>query len=157
MQVYSSRTGLGASSSYDKLSFSARTAVATGPHSLQGGLEIQRKMGGNPLPDHELIAFGGFLKLSGYRTGELLGNSLHFGRLVYNYRISRPGLLDGAYLGFSAELGRMGDTLDSVNGVQNVRSNALYVAVDTPLGPIYLGAGRASRNKTALYLLIGKP
>ncbi|USX17956.1 patatin-like phospholipase family protein [Oxalobacteraceae bacterium OTU3REALA1] len=157
VQVYSSRTGLGASSNYDKLSFSARTAVATGPHSLQGGLEIQRKMGGNPLPDHELIAFGGFLKLSGYRTGELLGNSLHFGRLVYNYRISRPGLLDGAYLGFSAELGRMGDTLDSVNGVQNVRSNALYVAVDTPLGPIYLGAGRASRNKTALYLLIGKP
>jgi NTE family protein len=124
---------------------------------LVAAIDVQRKMGGNELPDVELISFGGFLKLSGYRTGELVGNSLHFGRLVYNYRISGPGLLDGVYLGFSAELGRMGDTIDAQNGQQTARSNAVYLAVDTPLGPLYLGAGRATRDRSALYLMIGKP
>ncbi|TYQ20212.1 UNVERIFIED_ORG: NTE family protein [Zoogloea ramigera] len=156
-QVYSSRTALGADSNYNKLALSGRAAVATGAHSVQANVEVQRRMGGRPLPDHELIPFGGFLKLSGYRTGELVGNSLHYGSLIYNYRISGPGLLDGAYLGLSAELGRMGGTFDAIDGEQTVRSNALYFAVDTPLGPFYLGAGRTSRNKTALYLLIGRP
>ncbi|MFC3378541.1 hypothetical protein ACFOLJ_22210 [Rugamonas sp. CCM 8940] len=157
LQLYSSRTTLGADNNYNKLSFSAQKALARGPHSLLAAIEVQRKMGGNELPDDEFIAFGGFLKLSGYRTGELVGNSLHFGRLVYNYRIAGPGLLDGAYLGASAELGRMGDTINSVNGQQTARSNALYIAIDTPLGPLYLGAGRATKGKNALYLLIGKP
>ena len=157
LRVFASRTALGADTNYNKLSFSAQTALATGPHSLQGALEVQHKLGGNALPDHEILSFGGFLRMSGYRTGELVGNSLHFGRLVYNYRISAPGLLDGAYIGASAELGRVGNTIDSLNGEQTVRSNALYIAIDTPLGPLYFGAGRASRNQTALYLLIGKP
>jgi NTE family protein len=157
LQVYSSRKNFGADDNYNKLSFSAQQAFATGAHSLVAAIDVQRKMGGNELPDVELISFGGFLKLSGYRTGELVGNSLHFGRLVYNYRISGPGLLDGVYLGFSAELGRMGDTIDAQNGQQTARSNAVYLAVDTPLGPLYLGAGRATRDRSALYLMIGKP
>jgi NTE family protein len=156
-QLYSSRTAFGADSNYNKLALSGRAAVATGVHSMQANVEVQRRMGGNPLPDHEMIPFGGFLKLSGYRTGELLGDSLHYGSLIYNYRISSPGLLDGAYLGVSAELGRMGGTYDAGSGEQTVRSNALYLAVDTPLGPFYFGAGRTSHNKTALYLLIGRP
>ncbi|MCU6499266.1 hypothetical protein LPN04_15830 [Rugamonas sp. A1-17] len=148
---------MGADSNYSKLSFSALTALATGPHSLQGALEVQHKPGGSPLPDHEIVSFGGFLRMSSYPTGELVGNSLHFGRLVYNYRLTAPGLLNCAYVGASAELGRVGNTIDAQDGEQTVRSNALYIAIDTPLGPLYFGAGRASRNQTALYLLIGKP
>ncbi|MEP7299419.1 MAG: patatin-like phospholipase family protein, partial [Burkholderiales bacterium] len=34
------------------------------------------------------------LQLSGYRTGELIGREMTFGRLIYNYRVSTPGLLD---------------------------------------------------------------
>lgn len=157
LDVYASRTNLGADTNYNKLAFSARSAVAAGPHSMLGTVEVQRRVGARPLPDHELMPFGGFLKLSGYRTGELLGDSLHFGSLVYNYRLSTPGLLDGAYVGLSAELGRMSNTANVQDGEQTVRSNALYLAVDTPLGPLYFGAGRTSRNKRALYLLIGRP
>lgn len=157
LQVYSSRTALGADTNYNKLSFQALGAAAWGRHSLQGALEIHRKLGSSELPDHELVAFGGFLRMSGYRTGQLVGNSLHFGRVVYNYRIASPGLLDGAYIGVSAELGRMGNTFDAQDGEQTARGNAVYIAIDTPLGPLYFGAGRASRNQSALYLLIGKP
>jgi NTE family protein len=95
--------------------------------------------------------------MSGYRTGQLVGNSLHFGRVVYNYRIGKPGLLDGAYIGVSAELGHMGNTIEAQNGEQTARSNALYIGVDTPIGPLYFGAGRASRNQNSLYFLIGNP
>jgi NTE family protein len=157
LQMYSSRTALGADSNYNKLTFKAQSAYAYAAHSVQVATEVQRKFGAAELPDQELISFGGFLRMSGYRTGQLVGSSLHFGRVVYNYRISSPGLLDGAYFGVSAELGRMGNTADAQDSEQTVRSNAVYIALDTPLGPLYLGAGRASRNQKALYLLIGKP
>lgn len=157
LQAYSSRTALGADSNYNKMTLKALTAVAHGAHSLQGAVEVQRRIGSAELPDQELIPFGGFLRLSGYRTGQLVGDSLHFGRLVYNYRIAGPGWLDGVYLGLSAELGRMGNTIDAQDREATVRSNAAYIAIDTPLGPMYFGVGRASRNQSAVYLLIGKP
>jgi len=157
LQVYSARTALGADTNYSKMTLTALTAFAHGAHSLQGAAEIQRRIGTDKLPDQELIPFGGFLRLSGYRTGQLVGDSLHFGRLVYNYRVAGPGWLDGVYLGLSAELGRMGNTIDAQDREATVRSNAAYIAIDTPLGPLYFGAGRASRHQSAVYLLLGKP
>lgn len=157
LQLYSSRTALGADANYDKVMFRAQAAIAQGPHALVGATEVQRRLGARELPDQELVSFGGFLRLSGYRTAQLVGNSLHFGRLVYNYRLAGPGWFDGAYLGVSAELGRMGNTIDAQDREATVRSNAVYIAIDTLFGPLYLGAGRASRNQSSLYLLLGKP
>ena len=157
LRIYAARTALGADAHYTKLSFNGRGALAQGPHSLQAELDVQDRLGANALPDTELVPFGGFLRLSGYRTGELLGSSLHFGKLVYHYRISSPGLLDGAYIGVSAESGRMRNTIAAVDGEQVVHANALYVAVDTLLGPMYLGVGRTTRNNKAVYFMLGKP
>lgn len=36
---------------------------------------------------------------------------MSFGRLIYNYRVSAPGLLDGAYAGVWVEGGRIGDAV----------------------------------------------
>jgi NTE family protein len=157
LRLYSSRESLGADRPYTKLSFVSRAAVASGPHSLQAGVEVEGKVGSTELPDYELVTLGGFLRLSGYRTGELLGRGLRFARVIYNYRISQAGFLDGTFVGVSTEIGRISDTDEGLTTVQRARGHAVYVAVDTPLGPLYLGYGRASsRNRTA-YLLIGQP
>lgn len=38
-----------------------------------------------------------------------------------------------------------------------LHSNAVFLAADTPVGPVYLGLGRASGGRSALYLYLGMP
>jgi NTE family protein len=156
-QLYASHASLGAQDEYRKLSLTGKGAVANGPHSLQLGVQLSEKVGSGPLPAYEMASLGGFLQLSGYRTGQLVGTNMRFARLVYNYRIQGPGWLDGAYLGTSAEVGRIGDVLNRSSGTPTLYGSALYVAVDTPLGPIYFGYGRASDGNRAVYLFLGQP
>jgi NTE family protein len=157
VQVYVSRRQLGATDDYTKLSASVGAAFATGPHSLQLHARGARSLGGSALPDYELFSLGGFLQLSGYRTGELLGRQMTFGRLVYNYRVTQPGLLDGAYVGVSLESGRIGDSVTGAERSSLRRGASLYFAFDTPLGPVYLAYGRGDGGNQAAYFFLGQP
>lgn len=105
------------------------------------------------MPDHETVSLGGFLRLSGYHTGEFAGSEMRFGRAVYNWRIAGPGLLDGAYLGLSTEVGRIEGL--GFSPKTSLHGNAIYLTVDTFLGPVYLGYGRASSRNDAFYLYVG--
>jgi NTE family protein len=83
---------------------------------------------------------------------------MRFGRLVYNYRLSGPGLLDGMYLGASVEAGRIGDLkVAGASDSKPRRGNSLYFALDTPVGPLYLGMGWADGGNRAAYLFLGQP
>ena len=112
---------------------------------------------GGELPVYELFSLGGFLELSGYRTGQLVGNAMAFGRVVYNYRVSTPGLLDGAYAGVSLEVGRIGDAVTGAGRAATRRGSSLYFAFDTPVGPIYFAYGRGDGNNQTAYFFLGSP
>lgn len=141
---------------YGKLDLWAQAAASAGPHTLRAAASAIRPAGGR-LPFYELSQLGGFLRLSGYRTGELLGQQARFGRLVYTYRLRAPGLWDGSYLGLSAEAGHIDDLLQSAGPRRALRSNAAFIGTDTLLGPVYLGYGRAAGGSDALYLFLGVP
>jgi NTE family protein len=157
VQLYASRRRLGATDDYTKVSASASAAFAAGAHSLQLHVRGAKSVGSDALPEYELFSLGGFLQLSGYRTGELVGREMAFGRLVYNYRVSAPGLLDGAYVGVSLEAGRIGDSVAGATRSSLRRGNALYFAFDTPLGPVYLAYGRGDGGNQAAYFFLGQP
>jgi len=114
-------------------------------------------LGSNELPNYELFSLGGFLQLSGYKTDELIGSELAFGRLVYNYRVSAPGMLDGAYVGVSLESGRIGDRVTGVDRASTRYGSSLYFAFDTPIGPVYIAYGRGSGGNQAVYFYVGQP
>jgi NTE family protein len=38
-----------------------------------------------------------------------------------------------------------------------VPAGALYVGIDSPLGPLYLGYGFANADNHAVYLFVGRP
>ena len=80
-----------------------------------------------------------------------------FGRLVYNYRVTQPGLLDGAYVGVSLESGRIGDSVTGAERSSLRRGASLYFAFDTPLGPVYLAYGRGDGGNQAAYFFLGQP
>jgi len=156
-QVYASRSRFGATDNYTKASANFTTAVASGPHSLQFGLRGATSLGGNDLPVYELFSLGGFLQLSGYKTDELLGREMAFGRVVYNYRVSQPGLLDGAYFGVSLESGRIGAAVTGQNRASARTGAALYFAFDSPIGPVYIAYGHGNGNNQAVYFYLGQP
>jgi NTE family protein len=76
---------------------------------------------------------------------------------MYYRRIFKGSILDGAYGGFALEAGKVGNPLVVTNDTDWVKSASVFVAADTPIGPAYLGYGRASGNNSNLYFYLGRP
>lgn len=157
MHVYASEPGLGADQSYVKADADGTYAWSSGRHTLNFGFKAGSNIGGNPLPRYDLFQWGGFLKQSGYSTGELLGGNLQYLRAVYYNKLARQSLLEGVYGGFSLEVGRMGAPLVQGSPTGVLKSGSLFVAIDSPIGPLYLAYGRAAGGHYAYYLFLGKP
>jgi NTE family protein len=158
LKLQRSLPALGASTAYSKLSVDLRGAYSVGRHTLRLSISGADALGGGEdLPAHELSWLGGFLQLSGRHTGEFVGRGMRFGRLVYTYQLRSAGFLEGTFAGVSAEAGRIGDTVRGPNTVGTQHGNAIFLGVDTPFGPLYLGYGRASSSAQAVYLFLGQP
>jgi len=157
VEVFDSTPSLGADFAYKRWEADAMGAASIGPHTLQLAVKEGGRIGSDPIPPYDQFQWGGFLQQSGYARGELTGQRLEFARAVYLYRLQRQRFFEGAYAGFSLEAGRLTGPLvpGSVSG--NLRSAAVFVAVDTPVGPVYVGYGRAEGGHGAAYFYLGRP
>jgi len=101
---------------------------------------------------------GGFQQLSGYRTDQLSGNAVLFGRLNWYTRLANtPVFARGFFLGASLEAG---DALSSRSqlGFSHLRGGgSVYLGADTAIGPMYLGVTYAPRGELGIALFIGRP
>ncbi|WP_242671283.1 patatin-like phospholipase family protein [Hylemonella gracilis] len=157
LRYFDSLPAYGADQRYDKLDLAWRGAMTLDDHILRAAYFSTRAGGDGDLPEHELASLGGFLRMSGYQTGELLGTRAQMGRLVYAYRLTGPSLLQGMELGLSVEAGRVREVVEESRHQGTLRSNALFLAVDTPVGPLYFGVGHATSGSNAVYLFLGPP
>jgi len=111
------------------------------------------------LPFSEAAELGGFLNLSGYASGQLIGDGVGYAHVRAERIIGRLplGLRGDIRLGLALEAGRVGVpyTVQKKDGWLN--SLAAYLGGETPLGPVYVGLGRASGGATNAYLFIGTP
>jgi NTE family protein len=154
--IVASRSELGADDPYTKWSIDTNSVFSAGNHTVNFGIKGGGKIGSSPLPSYDQFHTGGFLNQSGYRTGALAGDSLAFGRAIYYHKLGGSDLLQGLYGGFSLEAGRVGHPLvpGSPTGLQ--KSGSVFIAVDTYLGPLYLGYGFAAGGTQSLYLFLGR-
>jgi NTE family protein len=155
-QVLGSTTQLGASDSYNRWNANFLGAKSFGPHTFQLAMAGGGSFGANPLPLYDYLDFGGFLRMTGYRDGQLRNDSLAYGRLTYMNQLFKMPLLEGVYLGASIEGARLGKPLVPTGIQGNVASGSLFVAVDTPLGPAYLAYGRTQDGNSNVYFYLGK-
>ncbi|HEY6512895.1 MAG TPA: patatin-like phospholipase family protein [Burkholderiaceae bacterium] len=155
--LYNSMPSLGAADSYGKWHASGGVAYTYGEHTARVNLVAGGRFGSNPLPAYDQFQWGGFLRQSGYATGQLVGSSLEFGQVVYFHRIVRGGFFDGAYGGVSLEAGKYGSPLVPGNTSGTLKSLALFVGTDSPVGPVYLGYGRAADGQGSFYFYLGRP
>jgi NTE family protein len=61
------------------------------------------------------------------------------------------------YGGVSLELGKMEQPLVATNPTGLLKSSALFLGADTPVGPLYLGFGWAADGNRSAYLYLGRP
>ena len=150
--------GLGSDRPYDRLRIGTTGVVSRGGHALIAHLEAGTSFG-SVLPVYNEFGIGGFFRLSGLRPQQLAANYLGFGRATYRMRVaSLPTSLTGGalYLGVSAESGNAWDEASEISA-RNLRyGGTLFAGLDTILGPLYLGYGRADRGRDAWYLFLGQ-
>ncbi len=157
LDVLASQPAIGARDRYTRWEADYVAAFSSGQDTLQLGLHAGGALGGDVLPAYDLFPFGGFMQLSGFRTGQLLGQSVAFGRVVYARRIFGGPLLEGMFGGFSLEAGRVGDPLLPASPTGLLTAGSIFIATDTPVGPVYLGFGHARGGNNAIYLYLGVP
>jgi NTE family protein len=156
-ELLDSREDLGAHDDYTRWEADAVAAVSSGDNTLQVGLKGGGAVGSSKLPAYDQFSFGGFLHLSGYRTGQFYGESLAFGRLVYYRKLTKAVLTEGVYAGASFEAGRIGGPLVPGSPTDVQTSGSLFLAADTPLGPMYLGYGIGEDDNRTIYFFLGRP
>jgi len=157
INVYDSTSQLGADNDYTKW-FAEATGVYTyGNHTFNFDAKAGGKTGSNPLPNFDQFQWGGFLRQSGYRTDQLYGQTLTYGRFMYYHRVLQGSLLEGAYGGFSLEAGKVGDPLVPGSPDGLLKSGSIFVAADSPLGPAYLSYGHAQDGNSSWYFYLGLP
>ncbi|HKX45851.1 MAG TPA: POTRA domain-containing protein, partial [Planctomycetota bacterium] len=99
---------------------------------------------------------GGFQRLSGLELRQLSGNHYALGVAQVYWQLSErtTRYSPATYLGASLELGGIWQARDDVNGRDLILASSVFAALDSLLGPIYLGFGWAEGGQQAAYLFI---
>lgn len=155
-RIFDSNSSLGAEDLYTKWDIDGIAVYSIGEHTFNFGIKAGGNLGSHDLPRYDQFQWGGFLQQSGYATGQLIGERLRFGRLMYYRRIVRGSFLEGAYGGLSVEIGKVGDPLVLGNTEDTLRSASIFIAADSPLGPVYLGYGHAEDGNNSFYFYLGR-
>ncbi len=149
----------GSTTLHDFTRFEAEGTAARswGQHTLNLYARVQRT------PQDELSALGrytlgGFHQLSGYRSGQLDGNSVVFARLTwYRRSLTAPLFTRGFFVGATLEAGNAWQRWADVRG-RDLRSGmSAFLGADTGLGPVYFGLTYAPQGSAGLYLFVGRP
>jgi len=145
---------LGADDDYDQLSMSAAHAKTWGRHTLLSTLRYDVTTSGDPPLDRR-FRLGGFLDLSGLAQEQLIGK--YAARLGASYyrRIGDLALFP-AFAGISVELGNAWGARDDISLGDTIWGGSIWAGVDTPVGPIYVGYGRAEGDRDAVYVHLGR-
>jgi NTE family protein len=111
------------------------------------------------LPVNDAGKLGGFLNLTGYATGQLLGDDVSYAHVRAERIIGRAplGLRGDVRLGVALEAGRVAQPYSPQKRDGWLNSLAIYLGGETPLGPAFIGIGRSSSGSLNAYLVLGAP
>jgi NTE family protein len=162
--IYASSGVLGADETYTRWDALLSAPVTFGRHTVEALVAGGGKIGSQPIPVYDQFALGGFLNLSGLQREQLRSDRYAFGRLIYRVRLAEMPLLGsgGVQVGASLEAARLRPLVPIwkgaiVSGDLTVTAGSVFVGVDSPLGPLFLGFGYANRENMAVYLFLGLP
>jgi NTE family protein len=110
----------------------------------------------NDAPFQSQFLLGGFTQLSGLERNELSGQHSALLYAVFYRRMWSSALLP-AYLGVSVEYGNVYEGRNDITLDSGIAACSAFFAVDTLIGPIYLGYGFAEEGRSNYYIFLGQP
>ncbi len=150
---------LGNSDDYVLFDFGYQAARSSGQLSFVTDIRAGSAISGVASVD-ALYRLGGPFSLSGYHREELAGEAFAIGRLttLYRFPTSETGLFGVPfYIGASGELGRVWEDADDLNLAELRLGGNVFVAADTPIGPVFIALGASEGGRQTLNLFIGRP
>jgi NTE family protein len=143
---------------YSKLDADVRLAYPLGSVVLAGRLGYQGATRGQ-LPFDNPGKLGGFLNMSGFAQGQLVGDDMRYAsvRAEKIVGIFPLGLRGDMRVGLALETAKVGTPFSETHRTGWLNSTTLYVGGETPLGPLYLGYGQVSGVAPNFYLYLGTP
>jgi NTE family protein len=143
---------------YTRFEADLRGAMPWGDYVLGGRLGVVGSPSG-VLPADNAARLGGFLNLTGYAQGQLVGDSVRYVQLRAARIVGRLplGLRGDMRVGLALEAGKVGTPYTPQRRTGWLGSAALYAGGETPIGAVYLGLGRAAGGATNAYLFVGTP
>jgi len=136
---------------------SVKLARSVGPHIFNAGLNLARDQITRECEKCQSptqLFLGGFQLMGAYRMGQLEGSDLAHVQGTYMYRLSDGGVFNQrTYVGTVLEAG---DAWYQGDQIRTRYSGTLFVAVDSKVGDIYLGAAKGSGNAYNVFLQLGR-
>ena len=165
-RLYFPRSGGSAQASYIETSRRDYSRVALelrGAVPLEGYVLASRfSRVGSPrgqLPLNDAARLGGLLNLTGFASGQLIGDDVAYGQVRGERIIGRAplGLRGDLRLGVALEAAKVAHPYAVPRRDGWLGSVAVYLGGETPVGPFFLGIGRGSGGSVNAYLVIGVP
>ena len=154
-----SRARAAADGGSDRVELSGLRAWSAGRHTLVLGLDAGSTVSAPSGAVDRLFQLGGFLRLSGLPAGSVSGAHYALGRAVLLRKIGRGGngFFDvPAWVGLSLEAGNVWATRREAAFGGLRKDAALFLGLDTGLGPLYVGGGLDEDGNSAWYLFLGR-
>jgi NTE family protein len=150
----SRQSALGADADFDQVLVSAAHAKTWGRHTLLTTLRYDATISGIA-PVSQLFRMGGFLDLSGINRNELSGQYATRLGASYYRRIGDLALFP-AFAGVSLEVGNVWQSRGDISLERSVVGGSFWAGISTPIGPVYVGYGRAEGGADAFYVSLGR-
>jgi NTE family protein len=143
---------------FSRLDASAAVAHTIGRYVLGAELSYTGSPSGQ-LPFFDASSLGGFLNMSAFAKGQLLGDDVTYAQLRAERIIGTfpIGLRGDLRLGLALEAARRGRSFTETRRPGWLNSTTLYVGGETPLGPVYLGYGYSTSGVWNVYFFLGAP
>ncbi|MDP9012666.1 MAG: patatin-like phospholipase family protein [Pseudomonadota bacterium] len=155
------RTNLGSDVRRDRVSADWLVARSRGRNTLVWWTSAGSTIDGNisPTAIPQFYSLGGFFNLSGLAPRSLTGPHYAIARAIYLRKIGRggEGFFDfPTYIGASLEMGNTWEQRGAISEGSARKDASIFFAIDTFLGPVYLGSGYDERGTSAFYLFLGR-
>jgi NTE family protein len=143
---------------YSRLDAELKGAYPFGRYVLSGEFFY----GGSPrgtLPLYDAVQLGGFLRMSAFAQGQLVGDDVYYAQLRAERIIGvMPiGIRGDIRLGLALETARRGLRFTETRLDGWLNSTTIYLGGETPVGPVYLGYAYSTSGAWNVYFFLGTP
>jgi NTE family protein len=161
LQWDADRTNLGSDIARDRVTADWLVARSLGRNTLLWWTSAGSTLDGDVKPTAvpDFYSLGGFFNLSGLAPQSLYGPHFAISRAIYFRKIGRggEGLFEfPAYIGASLEIGNTWAQRGEISTGSAHKDASVFFAIDTFLGPVYLGTGYDARGTSGYYLFLGR-